>query len=49
VAQVEEFTLAYLSTQIPTASRQLIKKVLANLKGQAKSGWSAMAAVRGGG
>jgi hypothetical protein len=29
---VEEFTLADLSTQLPTASRQLIKKVLAELK-----------------
>lgn len=32
LAQVEEFTLADLSAQLPTASRQLIKKVLAELK-----------------
>ena len=32
LAQVEEFTLADLSAQLPTASRQLIKKVLAGLK-----------------
>lgn len=32
LAQVEEFTLADLSAQLPTASRQLIKKVLAALK-----------------
>jgi Fic family protein len=32
LAQVEEFTLADLSAQLPTASRPLIKKVLAGLK-----------------
>lgn len=32
LAQVEEFTLADLSAQLPTASRQLVKKVLAELK-----------------
>jgi Fic family protein len=32
LAQVEEFTLADLTAQLPTASRQLIKKVLAELK-----------------
>jgi hypothetical protein len=32
LAQVEEFTLADLSAQMPTVSRQLIKKVLAALK-----------------
>jgi hypothetical protein len=32
LAEVEEFTLADLAAQIPTASRQLIKKVLATLK-----------------
>jgi hypothetical protein len=32
LAQLEEFTLADLSTQLPTASRQLIKKVLSDLK-----------------
>jgi hypothetical protein len=35
VAQVEEF-LADPSAQIPTASRQLIKKALANLKRSGK-------------
>ena len=32
LAQVEEFTLADLSAQLPSASPQLIKKVLAGLK-----------------
>jgi Fic family protein len=32
LAQVEEFTLGDLSGQLPTASRQLIKKVLSGLK-----------------
>jgi Fic family protein len=32
LSQLEEFTLADLSTQLPAASRQLIKKVLADLK-----------------
>jgi hypothetical protein len=32
LAQLEEFTLADLSTQLPSASRQLIKKVLSDLK-----------------
>lgn len=32
LAQLKEFTLADLSAQLPTASRQLIKKVLADLK-----------------
>ena len=32
LAQVEEFTLADLSARLPTASPQLIKKVLAELK-----------------
>ncbi len=32
LAQVEEFTLADLSVQLPTASTQLVKKVLAELK-----------------
>ncbi|MGO9256785.1 MAG: hypothetical protein ACLQU1_10850 [Bryobacteraceae bacterium] len=32
LAQAEEFTLGDLSAQLPAASRQLIKKVLAGLK-----------------
>jgi hypothetical protein len=36
LAQVEEFTLADLSAQLPAASRQLIKKVLAGLKKDGK-------------
>lgn len=36
LAQVEEFTLADLATQLPTTSRQLIKKVLADLKERGK-------------
>lgn len=36
LAQVEEFTLAGLAAELPTASRQLIKKVLAGLKKDGK-------------
>jgi hypothetical protein len=36
LAQVEEFTLAGLAAELPTASRQLIKKVLAGLKKEGK-------------
>ncbi len=36
LAQVEEFTLAELSSQVPAASPQLIKKVLAELKRAAR-------------
>jgi Fic family protein len=38
LAQVEQFTLADLSAQLPTASPQLIKKVLAELKKAGKVG-----------
>jgi len=36
LAQVEEFTLADLAAQLPTTSRQLIKKVLASLKAEGR-------------
>ena len=36
LAQVEEFTIAELTAQLPAASRQLIKKVLAELKKSGK-------------
>jgi hypothetical protein len=36
LAQVEVFTLGDLSAQLPAASRQLIKKVLAGLKKRGK-------------
>jgi Fic family protein len=36
LAQVEEFTLADMAAQLPAASSQLIKKVLAELKGDRK-------------
>lgn len=36
LAQVEEFSLSDLSAQLPAASPQLVKKVLAQLKGEGK-------------
>ena len=36
LAQVEQFTLADLSAQLPSASPQLIKKILAELKREGK-------------
>jgi hypothetical protein len=36
LAQVEEFTLGDLRTQLPSVSPQLIKKILAELKEQRK-------------
>lgn len=36
LAQLEQFTLGDLAAQLPTASPQLIKKVLAELKKQGK-------------
>ena len=36
LAQVEQFTLGDLAAQLPSASKQLIKKILAELKKQGK-------------
>jgi hypothetical protein len=47
-AQVEQFTLADLSAQLPVASPQLIKKVLAELKKAGGSGSSARGEGRAG-